>query len=81
MTEALAQAFKQVERLSAREQQEIAQMIEQKRADMCWETLWKESASTIFLRALEQEAEDESALEDLEAALCSHGQHAAFGSC
>jgi hypothetical protein len=69
MTEALQRAFKQAERLPEQEQQELARVIEQKLADLCWADLLAQPASARFLRELEQEAEDESGLEDLEAAL------------
>lgn len=65
MTEALARAFKQAERLSEGEQQELAQVIEQALADRRWDDLLNQPASARFLRELEQEANDESALEDL----------------
>jgi hypothetical protein len=44
-------------------------VIEQTLSDMCWEALFKQPTSAKFLRELELEAEDESALEDLATAL------------
>ena len=69
MTEALERAFKQAELLSEREQQELAQVIEQALADRRWDDLLNQPASARFLRELEQEADDESALEDLASTL------------
>jgi hypothetical protein len=65
MTEALERAFKQAERLPEQEQQELARVIQQALSDMCWEDLLTQPATARFLRELEQEADDESALEDL----------------
>ena len=69
MTEALERAFKQAEQLSEREQQALAQVIEQALADRRWDDLLNQPASARFLRELEREANDESALEDLASAL------------
>lgn len=65
MTAELERAFKQAERLSEGEQQELAQVIEQALADRRWDDLRKQPASARFLRELEQEADDASALEAL----------------
>lgn len=69
MTEALERAFKQAELLSEREQQELAQVIEQTIADRRWDDLLNQPASARLLRELEHEADDESALEDLASTL------------
>jgi tellurite resistance protein len=65
MIEALERVFRQAERLSEQEQRELARIIEQKLSDMRWEELLRRPESAKFLRDLEREAEEESALEDL----------------
>ena len=69
MTDALERVFRLAERLPEKEQRELAQMIEQKLADMRWEDLLQLPESNLFLRDLEREAEDQSTLEDLETVL------------
>lgn len=69
MTEALERGFRQAERLSESAQQELAQVIEQTLADRQWDDLLNQPASARFLGELEQEADDESALEDLASTL------------
>ncbi len=69
MTEALERAFKQAEQLPEKEQRELAKMIEQTLSEMRWDELLQRPESFRFLRDLEREAEDESALEDLKNAL------------
>lgn len=66
MTEVLARAFRDAQQLPERQQQEIAELIEQKMSDMHWDELLARPESRKFLSDLENEAEDESNLEDLE---------------
>lgn len=66
MIEALDKAFKDAQSLPERDQLEIAELIEQKLADMRWDELFVRPESRKFLSDLEKEAEDESGLENLE---------------
>jgi len=69
VTEALARAFRQAERLSEKGQQELADPIDRRLSDLRWDALLAKPESRAFLRDLEHEADDESGLEVLEASL------------
>lgn len=62
MTGALARVFKQAEELPESAQEELAELIEQKLADMRWEELFATPESDRFLQQLAAEAikEDEA---------------------
>lgn len=59
MTEALEKAFRQVELLPEKQQQEIAELIEQKLADMRWDELLGRPESQALLDRLAAEAIEE----------------------
>ena len=64
MTEALERAFRQAQALPDQEQLEIAELIEQKIADMRWDTLLSrpESEATLHAMATDAMAEDDAGL-------------------
>lgn len=59
VTEALERAYKEARRLPEREQREIAELIEQKLADLRWDTLLARPESDELLRELATEAIEE----------------------
>lgn len=59
MTEALEKAFQQAQRLPESQQQEIAELIEQKLADLRWDELYAKPESETLLCRLAAEAIEE----------------------